>query len=194
MTLTIVEDRIETVKGLLEEAMGRWHAYYAVEALESGIARHLVALLDNKPAGAVIYYTLPTATGGKVTVIYYVVVAEWARKEHLGSALVLSAEEVSGAEAYIATIAEGNEPSIRMFESIGYEVAGFEEVRASYGSKIVRIISRVTCGHEDSYIAYKPGEYAMEVVGRLQQEVVEVVFQRICYEPWRKLRGRAIRI
>lgn len=194
MTLTIEEDRLEVVEKLLKDAMGDWHAYYAMEALRSGVANHLVALIDDRPAGAVIYYNLPTVEGGQATVVYYVVVADWARNEYVGRALVLSVEEVTDSQAYMATIAGGNEPSIRMFKSIGYDVVTYQEVEAAYGHRVLRKITRAACGYEDAYIAYKPPGKGLEVLSKLDWPSVELVFQKICYEPWRRLKERVLHV
>lgn len=194
MALRIEEGRVETVKDLLVDAMGEWHAYYAIEAVKSGVAKQLVAILDDTPVGAVIYYILPTTRGEKATIIYYVVVAEKARKEGVGRALVLSVEEEAKSDAYMATIAEGNTASIRMFQSIGYEILPYKMAESIIGRSALARIERAACAYEDSYLAYKPAQVGLDILARLDPSRVETVFKKICYEPWRRLKSGMARV
>ncbi len=181
----VIED-LETAVKVIDEVMGKWHAYYASQAgaLE-GVG--LVAIVDGRVAGSAIGYLVDASP--PLGVVYYVAVREEFRGLMLGRILILSLEEVlDSARLYVATMQSGNKRSIRTFKSLCYKIYTWRELEEA-DEDLAEYIYRSTCSYEDDIVAVKgvlegakPSRGALEEARRIWEET--------CYKPWLLWRRR----
>ena len=119
---------------------------------------------------------------------YYVVVARGHRGRGLGKVLVTSAEELCGADVYLATTTEDNVASRRMFRSLCYAEYAWSRLETLYGWDVVDELVRLTCGYEDDVVMVRPAKKLGELAEALKAHgAPDEVWERVCYEPWRRL-------
>jgi hypothetical protein len=84
----------------------------------------------------------------------------------------------------VATMRAGNMASRRMFADLGYR----ETYIDSLSNELAEFIEMLTCGYEDDVVVYK-GIHSLEILARHPTNfaVVERVWRKVCYEPWRRL-------
>ena len=187
---------IEIVDNLIGNSMGWWHAYYATSCLKAGVCKVIVAKEHGNGIGVGLFYSLESIGVG---VIYYVAVDEGYRGLGIGKAIVLSIEEIlsrEGIDIFLATTTEENIPSIKMFRDLGYEVLYLYSFDVNHGYRISETIQKLTCSYEDDLLLVKV-ENVNKVVDYLinifktsrARRIAEKIWYRICYSPWRRLRG-----
>ncbi len=195
MTVTVtIYDKVNKHNHVIEELLrelGWWHKYYALSALESGVAQVAVLNIDHRVAGCEIFYKT-TIGDSKFCVHYYVVVDRNLRGKGYGKILVSSVEEYCGdVEAYIATIAEYNIPSIRMFKSLNYELFTWDEID-EIKTGLSYVFMKATCGYEDDFICIKtvdkPVESFLKSLEPIKGDYTRI-WKKICYKPWARLRN-----
>jgi len=181
------DECIGAVLDIIERSLSWWSRYYAEACVELGFCRALAAVLGGRIVGGVVYYTVPLRSSKPfIGVIYYVTVEEGYRGRGIGSALVLSAEEVANASAYMATTRRGNTASLRLFESLGYRATELDKMSREAGS----LIDKALCSYEDDVLLYKGVEGVEELTSALKmfRSDVETFHREACYNPWRRLR------
>ncbi len=196
-TLLVVEPDSRTASelvSLVEEGMGAWQARYAVECLNQGVCRGLVAY-SRIPLGAVLFYSVGLDPSYVLGVIYYVVVGEGYRRRGVGRVLVASAEHVleeEGADVVLATTRVENLGSRRLFYSMGYREVPLHSIEEECGD----LLTKLTCSYEDDLALVKEiGAGFEDVLAALGAKPnarrVERLWYSLCYRPWRSIRLRA---
>ncbi len=197
MSVRVIESTPREASRIVSSVMGSWHGYWAEAAASTRLGAALVALVAGRPAGAVVYYRIPSH-GFEAVVIYYVAVLPWARRRGLGRLLVASAEEhaaITGRaerRVYMATIREGNVASASMFESLDYRVEPVEALAEERGWETARLVEAATCGYEDYYVAARaepPGD-PFSLLWAAEDSVWSV-HEEVCVRPWLRLRREA---
>ncbi|MET1159610.1 MAG: GNAT family N-acetyltransferase [Thermoprotei archaeon] len=177
-----------TVEKIIEESMGWYHSYYASSCLEYGVCRALVARDNGRDIGITVYYTVPTQPI-RLVVIYYVAVAPEYRGLGIGKALVLSVEHLNSGSGFIATTQSNNTVSRRLFKNLGYQEYFFDEL--DWDTAL--FIEKLTCAYEDDIVFYKDTVSLDEIASvESNRELAEELWDKICYEPWLRLRRRIL--
>lgn len=181
-------DCVDVVGRVIEGSMSRFHAYYAVACLDAGICKALVAYEGNI-VGVSVFYSVPQLGVG---VIYYVAVSSGFRGRGVGMALVASIEEMleeEGSDVFIATTRRDNLASRKMLSNLGYLEVDLEGIYEELKERITML----TCSYDDDLLYLKPREGGLnfllnKLLRRDSVKVVEKLWKKICYEPWRRLR------
>lgn len=180
---------VDVISRVIEGFMSRFHAYYAVACLDVGVCRALIAY-DGDVVGVSVFYSVSQLGVG---VIYYVVVPLEFRGRGIGMALVASIEEIlegEGIKVFVATTREGNLASRKMLSNLGYVEVDLESIYEELKERITML----TCGYDDDLLYLKPMEVGLsyllnKLIERNSVKVIEKLWRKICYEPWRRLKG-----
>ncbi|MCE4620535.1 MAG: GNAT family N-acetyltransferase [Desulfurococcales archaeon] len=186
--IRVVEDPATALR-VISETMGDWHAYYARAAVEAGVAKGLAAVSESGVLGGLIYYTVE-GVSGRVLVVYYIASSPSARRQGVAKILLSEALKRERPDAVLATISRGNRASVAFFRSQGFEVLPYRLVEEKYGVEVLRKVSRLACGYEDEYAAVRPPVKGWRVIDGVPDQLVDDLFEEICYKPWRRRRYR----
>ena len=178
----------DIIRDVLENTMSWFHSYYALACVDSGICSAAVARKGGI-AGVGVFYRIPRTDVG---VVYYVAVLPGYRGRGVGKAIIASIEEIlesSGVGVFMATTRRDNAASRRMLSDLGYLEIELESLDRS----LEEVVTMATCGYEDDLLYIKPGGRDVRSVLRSLATppvagVIEDIWRKICYSPWRRLR------
>ncbi len=192
MSFLRVVENFDLAVEIIGNTMGEYHKYYA-KASKDLNSRGLVALLDGKLVGSVIFYKVSKSLD--IGVIYYIGVIKSFRNKGYGKVLLASAEELlsqgSKRILYMATISKGNESSVRLFRSMGYKIINLNK-SINIEPKVLNIMKKLACAHEDEYAALKvEGVNFIEALNHLKEfkSLAKYTWKIICYIPWLRSLG-----
>lgn len=178
----------DIVRNVLEIAMSWFHSYYATSCIDMDVCRVAVAY-DSGVAGIGVFYTIPKLSIG---VVYYIAVLPEYRGRGIGKALLASIEEIlsyDDIEVFIATTRRENTASRRMLIDLGYIEVDLENIDRA----LEETITMMTCGYEDDLLYVKLSRIDLnrffDIVSRASSiKIIEDIWRKICYNPWRRLR------
>lgn len=170
----------------MKSSVGWYHSYFASTCIEEGICRVLIASESGVDIGTAVFYealTKPFPT----TVIYYVAVNSAFRGRGVGKALVASVESLfdDNSRVFLATTRESNTPSRRLFQGLGYNEVHIELLEGI----VAEVIEKLTCSYEDDVVLFK-GVKDIGVFAHFHENLIvaEKTWEKVCYEPWKRLR------
>jgi GNAT superfamily N-acetyltransferase len=169
---------------IVSSVMGEYHGYYAGWAART-CGEGLVAMVNDEPAGAAVYYRVE-GNGRSIGVIYYVAVLRDYRRMGLGRILVASAEEALGdVDVYVATTSESNVASRRLFSSMGYRVESWEAFEARTSPATAEALYLAACAYEDDIVMYKEAwRGALKGLGAAMLRAAQEAWDELCLKPY----------
>ncbi|MEM0341042.1 MAG: GNAT family N-acetyltransferase [Acidilobaceae archaeon] len=166
---------------ILAKGFGPYHFSFIKSSANYG-ARVLLALAEDIPAGAVIGFT-----AFDMGVVYYIYVEERFRGLGVGKTLILSLEEIfesMGTKVFVASTVFSNKTSMRLFESLGYELIPIELLEEK-SPVVAEKIKKVACMEDDDVLMVKPSlqELQRSLLKVNSKDVVKMWIAQ-CYKPW----------
>jgi ribosomal protein S18 acetylase RimI-like enzyme len=141
---------------LLEDSFESWYLWHSRKILRS-VDFVEKATLDGVDVGLVMLKMLDTHVG----YVYYVAVSKEYRRQGVGGFLVERAMEYFSrrdANEILAAVEEDNEPSIRLFESRGFQKMRFSQLAKKYGQiKAARLWSGMLVVSGEVVFSRSPG-------------------------------------
>lgn len=173
--------------------MGYTNVFYAVTCVKEYLCNTIVVYQDHTPLGIGLYYNIPLRrTSQYVTIIYYVAVTKRKQGRNLGKVIVSSIEELNrDAQAFVATTKTNNVASIKMFTSLGYVTKHASRLYENMKPYLVDKLVRATCSYEDDVFLVKTvnkDATLSKLIELLDEETIASIWEKICYNPWLKLR------